>query len=97
MELAGAVRGHAFQLVIIDGAILHILVEIAVFSPDNAIPLAGDEVADADVLAGLCRAAVQVKAGVVYFTGCLPLQEHLAVAGGSGEADQSDDCLNWHG
>jgi len=75
---------------------LHILVEIAVFSPDNAIPLAGDEVADADVLAGLCRAAVQVKASVVNFTGRLPLQEHLAVAGGGGKADQRDDGVCGH-
>ena len=69
---------------------MHVLVEVAVFSPDDAIPLAGNEVADANVLAGLRRTAMQEKAGVVYFTGRLPLQEHLTVAGGSGEADQSD-------
>ena len=97
MELAGAIRGYALQLVIIGSSILHVLVEEAVFSSDDPIPLAGDKVADRDVLASLRRTAMQEKAGVVYFTGCLPLQEHLAVAGGSGEGDQSDDCLNWHG
>lgn len=76
---------------------MHVLVEVAVFSSDDPIPLAGDKVADRDVLAGLCRAVVQVKAGVIYFTERLPLQEHLAVAEGSGEADQGDDRLNRHG
>ena len=107
MELAGAIRGYALQLVVIGSSILHVLVEEAVFSSDDPIPLAGDKredlttvgiyYTDTGVLAGLRRTAMQEKAGVVYFTGCLPLQEHLAVAGGSGEADQSDDCLNWHG
>ena len=74
MELTGAIRVHALQLVVISDSILHVLVEVAVASADDAIPLAGDEGTDVDVLAGLRRTAVQVKAGVVYLAGHLPLQ-----------------------
>ena len=97
MELAGAIRGYTLQLVVIGDAVLYVLVKVAISSPYDAIPLAGDERTDVGVLAGLRRTAMQEKAGVVYFTGCLPLQERLAVAGGSGEADQGDDGVCGHG
>ncbi|HID86565.1 MAG TPA: hypothetical protein EYP55_04195 [Anaerolineae bacterium] len=76
---------------------MHVLVEVAVSGPHEPIPLAGDKIADADVLAGLRRAAVQVEAGIVYFAGRLPLQEHLTVAGRGGEADQGDHRLGGDG
>ena len=85
---------------------MYVLVKVAVVGADE-LPLAGNKReglttvgiyhTDTGVLAGFCQAAVHTKAGIVYFTGRLPLQEHLAVAGGGGEADQRDDGVCGHG
>jgi hypothetical protein len=99
VKLTGAIAGYALQLVVVSSAVHHIGVGIGVVgSYYGAWRPAGDErFVELDGIARLARAAPEVEADVLYLTGRLPLEENLAIAGGSGEVDQGDGRLNGHG
>jgi len=91
MEFYILIVFDSLQLVEVGHPVLHVRVQVGVHSPDEPVPLAGDEGADTGVLTCLLNATTDEEAGVVDLGGRLPAQEHLAIAGRGGETDQGDD------